>query len=192
MAVKFDPKRHCGAPLPQVGPIKRQKFCTKLAESCPEHGHKPVGYYSHIRRNRLNEIIERARESGVDPSDVLGELELVRALLIAYVEDHTDLDDSESVAMTGELADRVIRAAQAFRKMRQEEMIHKMALVLLEQEMANSMMAEIEAIDPNLVAEWKQVLIEKIRERWGQISVPTSVRELKRITEGGGSEEGED
>ncbi len=189
--VKFDPNRHCGA-VDFVGNVK--KVCMALKGQGTSHLGKSycsahegnANYYTHIDRNRVSSIIQAARQMGVDPSDITSELELVRGLLIVYLEEHTDLSDSTSLSTTGEMIDRVARLAAQYRKMRQEEMIHKMALVLLEQEMANLMMREIELIEPNLVAEWKTVLIERIREGWGNISVPTSVRELKRITENGG------
>jgi len=55
--------------------------------------------------------------------------------------------------------------------------------------MADIVMEQIEKIEPNLVAEWKEQLINRIKDGWGMISVPTSIRELKKLTEGGEEEE---
>lgn len=188
----YDAERHCGKPtragipctmLKGQGTDHPGEGACKLHGGNVGHGNFKTGIYSHIKRNRLKQLIEKVRDSGMDPLDILGELEIARAMLMMFLEDHANLDDREDRHEASELIDKITRAAFMYQKMQQSDMIHVKLVELIHMRMADVVIRVINMLDPDQSTLWKQLAIQKIRDQWGMIQIETSPRELKRVFE---------
>jgi hypothetical protein len=184
--VVFDSIRHCGYMFNSI-PCTRVKGqgTVHLGEGpCIEHDKDPKRHnslYTNIRRNRLNDLIQQVRNSGLDPLDILGELELMRALALGFLQERAQLDDINDVERASDLIDKITRTAFLYQKMQQSQMIHVAFLDVVFIKMADEMTRVINSINPERSDNWKENAIRTIRDKWALIQIDPNPRELKRI-----------
>lgn len=197
--IAYDPERHCGHPMQRDGKpygkckaLKGQGTAHPGIGKCADHATSLVTgkeekftYYETVRTTRLQGLLRRARDMNEEPSNIQGELEYLRALVLGMSEDNPELDDPETVMQLSDLLSKVIKAAETHQKIQQNEMIHIKAVELIHMQMAEVVMRSIMSVDPQLLGDdWKDKLIEQIKVKWGAISVETNPRELKRLSAG--------
>lgn len=185
LPVVYDKDRHCGV---WITKNRRRVRCTALKGSgtptaglgpCSQHLDKAIrqpNYFLTQRPTRLHYLIQRVNESGGDPTDIVQELLLLRALLAGFVEDNAELDDPGAILQASELANKVVKAAQIFQQIQQAETLHIRSVKLLEVQMARVM---IQMVKEFLPGDEGQRLINRIRDGWGALSIEQDPRKIK-------------
>lgn len=190
---RFDPERHCGEMMTRRGKPVR---CARLKGDGTSHAGQgrcsdhtdPIAanYYLGVRPTRLHYLLQRVREEGGNPSDILKELEILRAMTIAFIEDNSELDDLDAILQASDLLSKIMKGAQQYQQIQQAETIHIQAVQLIHIQMAEVVMKVIERMDPeNMGSNWREKAIESIKSQWGAISIETNPREIKKLTGGG-------
>jgi hypothetical protein len=169
--IVFDPELHCGAQTTSNEghePCRNRKgFRTPhpMEGRCWKHGGlTPIktGIYSKVQGTRLKGLIERTREETANPLAVATEgLIMMRALSMAFLEDHSDLNDRKAILQAANLCSRSISAAGRVHAMTQGDSLPIAAVDRL-----CRCMAEVVS---NVVKDPK--LLEQIKQKWGRIQV---------------------
>ena len=188
--IKYDPDRHCGGRILKSG---RTRYCTALKGQGTDHpgagkcsgcgGSKPSNYYLSLRPTRLHYLLQRVKDAGSNPCDILNELDTMRAMTIAFIEDNSELDDPEAILQASDLLSRITKAAQQYQQIQQAETMHIKSVELIHMQMAQVMYEFIMKADPALGEDWREKLVERIKNQWGMIKIETNPKEVKKMME---------
>lgn len=183
--IPYDPDRHCGQMLSRRGKTVRCKALKGQNTShpgegrCSEHtDHSASNYYLSVRPTRLHYLIERVKQEK-NPIDVTKELEVMRALAIAFIEDNSELTDPNGILQASELLSKIAKVAQQCQQIQQAEMIHIKAVELIHMQMAEVVMRVIQG--SGIGDDMADKLIEQIKNRWGTIKIETNPKELQKV-----------